>query len=225
MGLGPIIGIYQARFNRYLEDRGLKPVEDEKVWVFVGDGESDEPESLGAIALAARERLDNLIFVVNCNLQRLDGPVRGNGQIIQELEADLPRCRLARDQGRSRQRLGPVARQRQGRSARSPLDRSDRRRRAEVRGRVGRLRTRAFLGQGSGAAAHGRAPLRRAAQATAARRARSDQSPRSLQGGRRSRRRADRDPRAHDQGLRSRRERRRQEHHAPAEEAQRGRAP
>ncbi len=87
MGLGPILGIYQARFNRYLEDRGLKPVEDEKVWVFVGDGESDEPESLGAITLAARERLDNLIFVVNCNLQRLDGPVRGNGQILQELEA------------------------------------------------------------------------------------------------------------------------------------------
>jgi pyruvate dehydrogenase E1 component len=87
MGLGPIMGIYQARFNRYLEDRGLKPVEDEKVWVFVGDGETDEPESLGAITLAARERLDNLIFVVNCNLQRLDGPVRGNGQIIQELEA------------------------------------------------------------------------------------------------------------------------------------------
>jgi pyruvate dehydrogenase E1 component len=87
MGLGPILGIYQARFNRYLEDRGLKPQGDEKTWVFLGDGETDEPESLGAIALAARERLDNLIFVVNCNLQRLDGPVRGNGQIIQELEA------------------------------------------------------------------------------------------------------------------------------------------
>jgi pyruvate dehydrogenase E1 component len=87
MGLGPILGIYQARFNRYLEDRGLKPPGDEKVWVFLGDGETDEPEALGAITLAARERLDNLIFVVNCNLQRLDGPVRGNGQIIQELEA------------------------------------------------------------------------------------------------------------------------------------------
>jgi pyruvate dehydrogenase E1 component len=87
MGLGPILGIYQARFNRYLEDRGLKPAADEKVWVFLGDGETDEPEALGAIALAARERLDNLVFVVNCNLQRLDGPVRGNGQIIQELEA------------------------------------------------------------------------------------------------------------------------------------------
>ena len=87
MGLGPIMAIYQARFNRYLEDRKLKPVTDAKVWAFLGDGETDEPESLGAITLASREKLDNLIFVVNCNLQRLDGPVRGNGQIIQELEA------------------------------------------------------------------------------------------------------------------------------------------
>jgi pyruvate dehydrogenase E1 component len=87
MGLSPIMAIYQARFNRYLEDRGLKPVTDAKVWAFLGDGETDEPESLGAITLASRERLDNLIFVVNCNLQRLDGPVRGNGKIIQELEA------------------------------------------------------------------------------------------------------------------------------------------
>jgi pyruvate dehydrogenase E1 component len=87
MGLSPLMAIYQARFNRYLENRGLKPVTDAKVWAFLGDGETDEPESLGAITLAAREKLDNLIFVVNCNLQRLDGPVRGNGQIIQELES------------------------------------------------------------------------------------------------------------------------------------------
>jgi pyruvate dehydrogenase E1 component len=87
MGLSPIMAIYQARFNRYLEDRGLKPRTDAKVWAFIGDGECDEPEALGAITLAARERLDNLIFVVNCNLQRLDGPVRGNGSIITELEA------------------------------------------------------------------------------------------------------------------------------------------
>ena len=87
MGLGPIMSIYQARFNRYLEDRGLKKPSTAKVWAFLGDGETDEPESLGAISLAAREKLDNLIFVINCNLQRLDGPVRGNGQIIQELEA------------------------------------------------------------------------------------------------------------------------------------------
>ena len=87
MGLGPIQAIYAARFMRYLEDRGLKPKSDSKVWAFLGDGETDEPESLGAITLASREKLDNLIFVINCNLQRLDGPVRGNGQIIQELEA------------------------------------------------------------------------------------------------------------------------------------------
>src|SRR3989441_2069547 len=87
MGLSPLMAIYQARFNRYLENRGLKPATDAKVWAFLGDGETDEPESLGAITLASREHLDNLIFVVNCNLQRLDGPVRGNGQIIQELES------------------------------------------------------------------------------------------------------------------------------------------
>ena len=92
MGLAPIMAIYQARFMRYLEHRGLTPPPDpafgeQKVWAFLGDGETDEPESLGAISMAAREKLDNLIFVVNCNLQRLDGPVRGNGQIIQELEA------------------------------------------------------------------------------------------------------------------------------------------
>ena len=87
MGLSPLMAIYQARFNRYLENRGLKQATDAKVWAFLGDGETDEPESLGAITLASREHLDNLIFVVNCNLQRLDGPVRGNGQIIQELES------------------------------------------------------------------------------------------------------------------------------------------
>src|SRR4026209_498032 len=87
MGLGPIMSIYQARFNKYLEDRGLKKTTGSRGWAFLGDGETDEPESLGAIGLAAREKLDNLIFVINCNLQRLDGPVRGNGQIVQELEA------------------------------------------------------------------------------------------------------------------------------------------
>ena len=87
MGLGPIMAIYQARFNEYLQDRGLKDTSDQRVWAFLGDGECDEPETLGAIGLAAREKLDNLIFVINCNLQRLDGPVRGNGKIIQELES------------------------------------------------------------------------------------------------------------------------------------------
>ncbi len=87
MGLGPLSAIYQARFAKYLENRGLKKQSDQKIWAFLGDGETDEPEALGAITLASREKLDNLIFVINCNLQRLDGPVRGNQQIIQELEA------------------------------------------------------------------------------------------------------------------------------------------
>ena len=89
MGLGPLMAIYQARFMKYLEDRGHATTEGRKVWCFCGDGEMDEPESMGAIGMAARENLDNLIFVVNCNLQRLDGPVRGNGKIIQELESDF----------------------------------------------------------------------------------------------------------------------------------------
>src|SRR5438132_13521298 len=87
MGLRAIMAIYQARFNRYLEHRGLQDTSQQHVWCFLGDGETDEPESLGALTLASREGLDNLIFVVNCNLQRLDGPVRGNGKIIQELGA------------------------------------------------------------------------------------------------------------------------------------------
>src|ERR1700678_4250929 len=87
MGLGPLMAIYQARYNRYLENRGLKAATDEKVWAFLSDGETDEEESLGAITLASREKLDNPIFVIKCNLQRLDGPVRGNGQIIQELDS------------------------------------------------------------------------------------------------------------------------------------------
>ena len=88
MGLGPLNAIYQARFMRYLENRGLIKPTPRKVWAFIGDGETDEPEVLGSqLTLAAREKLDNLIFVVNCNLQRLDGPVRGNGKIVNELEA------------------------------------------------------------------------------------------------------------------------------------------
>ncbi len=89
MGLGPLMAIYQARFMRYIKDRGILEPQGRKVWAFMGDGEMDEPESLGAISLAGREKLDNLVFVINCNLQRLDGPVRGNGKIIQELESDF----------------------------------------------------------------------------------------------------------------------------------------
>jgi len=89
LGIGPITSIYQARFMKYLQARGIAQTDGRKVWAFLGDGEMDEPESMGAIGLAGREQLDNLIWVVNCNLQRLDGPVRGNGKIIQELEADF----------------------------------------------------------------------------------------------------------------------------------------
>jgi pyruvate dehydrogenase E1 component len=89
MGLGPLQAIYQARFMKYMQHREMIPTDDRKVWAFMGDGEMDEPESMGAIGMAGRERLDNLIFVINCNLQRLDGPVRGNGKIIQELESDF----------------------------------------------------------------------------------------------------------------------------------------
>src|SRR5258706_6849423 len=92
MGLSPLMAIYQARFNRYLDYRGIKPKTNAKVWPFLGDGETDEPESLGAITLASRENLDNLIFDINCNLQRLDGPVRGNGKIVQALEAAFLRA-------------------------------------------------------------------------------------------------------------------------------------
>ena len=86
MGLGPLASVYQARFNRYLQNRGIRDTSQQRVWAFLGDGEMDEPESIAGISLAAREGLDNLTFVINCNLQRLDGPVRGNGKIIQELE-------------------------------------------------------------------------------------------------------------------------------------------
>ena len=99
MGIGPLNAIYQARFMRYLENRGLIEKTDRKVWAFVGDGETDEVDTLGAISLGAREKLDNLIFVVNCNLQRLDGPVRGNKRIIDELGGHVPRRRVECDQG------------------------------------------------------------------------------------------------------------------------------
>ena len=87
MGIGPMNAIYQAQFNKYLHNRGIKDTSQQHVWAFLGDGEMDEPESRGLLQLAAGEELDNLTFVINCNLQRLDGPVRGNGKIIQELEA------------------------------------------------------------------------------------------------------------------------------------------
>ena len=115
MGLGPIQAIYQAHYMNYLDHRGLVERKDRKVWCFVGDGECDEPETLGAISLAGREKLDNLIFVINCNLQRLDGPVRGNGKIIQEPRRRIPWRRLERHQSDLGTILGPSLRERQTR--------------------------------------------------------------------------------------------------------------
>ena len=109
MGLGPLQAVYQARFMKYLHDRGIEDTSGRKVWCFIGDGEVDEPETLAGLGIAAREKLDNLIFVINCNLQRLDGPVRGNGKIIQELEGALPRRRLERPQGDLGPPLGSAA--------------------------------------------------------------------------------------------------------------------
>ena len=109
MGLGPLMAIYQARFLKYLDDRGLADTKDRHVWAFLGDGETDEPESLGAISMASREKLDNLIFVINCNLQRLDGPVRGNGQDHPGAGGGVPRRGLERHQGDLGLGLGPAA--------------------------------------------------------------------------------------------------------------------
>ncbi len=207
MGLSPIMAIYQARFIRYLEDRGLKAASQTKVWAFLGDGETDEPESLGAITLPAREKLDNLIFVINCNLQRLDGPVRGNGQIIQELEAafrgagwNVIKVLWGREWDRAA-REGPrrSSRQAHGRNRRRPV--------SEVRRRVRRVSARAFLGRRSAAARDGQAPERRPAQEDDPRRPRSGEGLQRLQGRRRTQGRADRHPRPDHQGLRPRRSR------------------
>ncbi len=224
MGLGPIMAIYQARFIRYLEDRGLKNPSNSKVWAFLGDGETDEPESLGAITLPAREKLDNLIFVVNCNLQRLDGPVRGNGQIIQELEAVFRGAGwnvikvlwgkdwdplLAKDKdGLLVKRMGEIV---DGEYQKYTVE-------------SGAVPAQALLGQVPAAARDGQAPLRRRSEEADARRARSGQGLQRLQGGGRAQGAADGSADSHHQGLRARRRRRRQEHHPPAEEAHRRRA-
>ncbi len=161
MGLGPIMAIYQARFMHYLRDRGLVSTANRKVWAFLGDGEMDEPESLGAISLAARERLDNLVFVVNCNLQRLDGPVRGNGKIIQELEA------VFRGAGWNVIKViwgsywDPLARPRQARATAQAHGGMRRRRLSSLQGEGRRLHPRAFLRQVPRAEGDGRQHDRR----------------------------------------------------------------
>ena len=224
MGLGPIMAIYQARFNRYLTDRGIADLSKKHVWAFLGDGECDEPESLGAITLASREKLDNLIFVINCNLQRLDGPVRGNGKMIQELEGAF------RGAGWNVIKViwggdwDPLLGPRRDRPAAATDDGSARRPVPEVRRFERRLHPRRLLRQVSRSRRDGEVVLRREAAKNEARRSRSGKGLRGLQSGRRLRRQADRDPRQDDQRLRPRRRRRRPQHDAQPEEAQRRRA-
>ena len=224
MGLGPIMAIYQARFNKYLQDRGILQTNGHHVWAFLGDGETDEPESLGAITLAGRENLDNLIFVINCNLQRLDGPVRGNGKIIQELEG------IFRGAGWNVIKViwgdswDPLLAKDQPRPAGQADGRSGRRRIPEVHRDARRVHSRALLRQVSGAGADGSRPVGRRFEEAAPRRARPGKSVRGVPGSRRDARPPDRDPGQDDQGLRHRRRRRGPQRHAPAEEAGRKRA-
>ena len=171
MGLGPLDAIYQARFNRYLLARELHDTSRSHVWAFLGDGEMDEPEALGAIGLAAREELDNLTFVINCNLQRLDGPVRGNGKIIQELEAFFRGAGLERHQGRLGPRLGPAARPGHRRRARQQDEHDAGRAVPDLQRRVGRVHPRALLRLRPPAAQDGGAPIRRPDAQPVARRA------------------------------------------------------
>ena len=221
MGLSPLMAIYQARFNRYLEDRSLKPRTDAKVWAFLGDGETDEPETLGAITLASRENLDNLIFVINCNLQRLDGPVRGNGKIVQELEAAFRGAGwncikvlwgsdwdplFERDtEGLLAKRLGEMV---DGETQKISVESG-----AYVRQHV--------FGGDPRLLENGRGSSGRGAANDAPGRPRSAQSVCRLQSGVRTQGISHRHSRAHDQGLRPRRKRRGTQHHAPAEKAQR----
>ncbi len=219
MGLGPMMAIYQARFMRYLHDRGMLDTGDRKVWAFMGDGEMDEPESLGAISLAGRERLDNLIFVINCNLQRLDGPVRGNGKIIQELEGVFRGAGwnvikviwgsywdplLARDtKGLLRKRMEEV------------VDGEYQAYKASLDGGFVREH---FFGKYPETQGDGRAPEQRRHLPPQPRRPRSAQGLRRVLGGDAPRGRAHRGPRQDGQGLRHGPRRRRPEHHPPAEE-------
>ena len=202
MGLGPLAAIYQAQFMRYLENRGLIEKSDRKVWCFIGDGESDEPETLGAIALAGREGLDNLIFVVNCNLQRLDGPVRGNGKIIQELEG------VFRGGGWNvikllwGRLLGCPAGQGQRRRAEEADDGNRRRRIPELQGLRRRVYPRAFLRQVPGNRCDGRRPQRRRHLAPEPWWPRPAQGVRRLPPGREHQGHADRHPGQDREGLR-----------------------
>ena len=172
MGIGPINAIYQARFNRYVHDRGIKDTSGSTVWCFMGDGECDEPESLGQLRVASREGLDNLVFVINCNLQRLDGPVYGNGKIIQELEGvfhgagwNVTKVVWGHD-------WDPTPRQGRRRRARATHERGGGRRVPEVHDRARLLHSRKFLRHGSALARARELPRRSGRGSAAPRRSR-----------------------------------------------------
>ena len=194
MGLGPIMAIYQARFMKYLHDRGIANTENRKVWCFVGDGEVDEPETLGAIGLAARENLDNLIFVINCNLQRLDGPVRGNGKIIQELEATFRGARWNVLKVIWGSYWGSAAGARPSRPVAPAHGRMRGRRLPDLQGTRRGVRARAILRQISGAEGNGLELVGRRYLAPEPRRPRSAQGLRGLYRGHEPQGPADGDP-------------------------------
>ena len=221
MGLGPLAAIYQARFNRYLQHRGIKDTSNNRVWAFLGDGETDEPEALGSLSIAAREGLDNLTFVVNCNLQRLDGPVRGNGKIIQELESvfrgagwNVIKVIWARewDELLAHDVDGVLVDK-----MNETLDGEYQKYSVETR----RLHPRALLRTRPAAAGDGRAPVRRRHPAPAPRRPRLPQGLRRLRRGDHAEGPADGDPGQDGQGLDAGHRRRGAQHHPPGQEADR----
>ena len=219
MGIGPISAIYQARFLRYLMNRGLMDTRGRRVWGVFGDGEMDEPESLAGLSLAGREGLDNLTFVINCNLQRLDGPVRSNGQIIQELERTFRAAGWRGDQGPVGIGLGSAVRARQAPRPHSPV-RGDRRRQVPDARRQGpRIQSRPLLQGGRGPARAGRANVAARDRRAEAGRSRHSQAPCGVRRGDGDDRKADRDPRQDQEGLRHGRRRAVAHDRPPGEEA------
>ena len=224
MGLGPLGAIYQARMNRYLQARGITDTSDSHVWAFLGDGEMDEPESLGQLSLAAREGLDNLTFVVNCNLQRLDGPVRGNGKIIQELESQFRGAgwnviKLVWDRS-----WDPLLAQDRDGVLVNRLNTTPDGQFQTYATESGAYIREHFFGDDHAAAQDGRGHDRRADPAPRPRRPRPPQGLRGVQGGQGARGPADRDPRPDRQGLDARSELRGPQRDPPDEEAD-GRGP